>query len=73
MEIHIFFHNIRLEEYERVNKKRRMRADHSEESSFRMDNNESDAMGWSHGKKQRCVLLNSLPWRPASSEKLLTS
>lgn len=79
IEINSFFQNIRREEYERINKKRRMQTDQSEESWFRNDNNQLDEpqasqpMSWSHGKKKRCVLLNPPPWKPGRPKKFLTS
>lgn len=79
MEINKFFQNIREEEYERINKKRRMRAYQSRESSFGNGNNQLDEpqasqpMGSGHGKKKWCVLLNPPLWELGRPEKLLTS
>lgn len=78
-EVNTFFQKIRQEEFERINKKRRMQTAQSGDRSFRNDNTQYDMpmaaqpISWSHGKKKMLVLLQTRPhWKPGGPDKLLT-
>lgn len=69
--IHSFFQKIRQEEFERINKKRKMHTAQSGDSSFRNDNNQLDMpmaaqpLSMGHGEQKWLVPLQTRPpWGP---------